>query len=172
MDGKDGVAEARSMAFPNAVIRVLSERIARDQQNPELLVQRGYAWQDAKNFKRAMADFERAIAIEPFCVSALAACGSLQYNAADYDRSIDYCSRAVGIEPENVAALCTRAAAYLKKGQPERALEGFERILRLAPGERGALQWRGIAKEALGDPEGAAKDFALSVALKAPLEPD
>ena len=33
------------------------------------------------------------------------------------------------------------------------------------------LHWRGVAKEALGDVEGAAKDFAMSVALKPPLEP-
>jgi tetratricopeptide (TPR) repeat protein len=150
----------------------LSERIARDPQNSELLVQRGYAWQDANEFKRAMADFERAIEIEPFCVSALAACGSLQYKLADYGLCINYCSRAIGIEPEHVAALCTRAAAYLKMGQPERALEGFERILNMAPGERGALQWRAVAKEVLGDVQGAAKDFALARALKPPLEPD
>jgi tetratricopeptide (TPR) repeat protein len=160
------------MAVVSNIIRELSERIAHDPQNPELLVQRGYAWQDAKDFKRAMADFERAIEVEPFCVSALAACGSLQYNMADYDLSIDYCSRAVGIEPEHVAALCTRAAAYLKKGQPERALEGFERVLNMAPGERGALLWRGVAKEVLGDVQGAAKDFAMARALKPPLEPD
>lgn len=160
------------MVAVNNVIRELSERIASDAQNPELLVQRGYAWQDAKDFKRAMMDFQRAIAIEPFCVNALAASGSLHYIEGDYDECIDFCSRAVGIEPENVAALCTRAAAYLQKGQPERALEGFERILHMAPGERGALLWRGVAKEVLGDVQGAAKDFALARALKPPLEPE
>ena len=160
------------MAVVSNIIRELSERIARDPQNPELLVQRGYAWQDAKDFNRAMADFSRAIEIEPFCVNALAASGSLRYIEGDYDLSVDFCSRAVGIEPNNVAALCTRAAAHLKLGRPERALEGFERILNMAPGERGALQWRGVAKEVLGDVQGAAKDFAMARALKPPLEPD
>ena len=93
------------MEYPNATILNLTALIERDPQNPELLVQRGYAWQDVKDFKRAMADFESAIAVEPFCVNALAACGSLSYIEGDYDSSVDFCSRAVGIEPDNVAAL-------------------------------------------------------------------
>jgi tetratricopeptide (TPR) repeat protein len=159
------------MATVSNTIRELSERIARDPQNAELLVQRGYAWQDAKEFGRAMADFERAVVVEPFCVNALAASANLRYNAGDYDGSIDDCSRAIGIEPDNVMALCTRAASYLQKGEPERALEGFDRVLKLASGERGALHWRGVARETLGDVEGAKRDFAKSQALKPPLEP-
>ena len=154
-----------------AIIRRLSELIEREPENAELLVQRGHAWQDAKEFRRAMADFERAVAVDPFCVSALAASANLRYNEGDYDGSIDDCSRAIGMEPDNVMALCTRAASYLQKGQPERALEGFDRVLNLAPGQRGALHWRGVAKEALGDVEGAKRDFAMSQALKPPLEP-
>jgi tetratricopeptide (TPR) repeat protein len=159
------------MAYPEAAIRRLNEQIERDPLNPELLVQRGHAWQDAKDLRRAMADFEHAVALDPFCVSALAASASLRYSEGDYDGSIDDSSRAIGMEPDNVIALCTRAAAYLKKGQPERALEGFDRVLKLAPGQRGALHWRGVAKEALGDVDGARQDFALSTALKPPLEP-
>jgi tetratricopeptide (TPR) repeat protein len=156
----------------NATIRRLNELIERNPENAEFLIQRGYAWQDAKDFGRAMADFERAVAIDPFCVNALAASANLRYKEGDYDGSIDDSSRAIGIEPDNVMALCTRAASYLQKGEPERALEGFEHVLKLTPGQRGALHWRGVAKEALGDVEGAQRDFALSTALKPPLMPD
>jgi tetratricopeptide (TPR) repeat protein len=153
-------------------IRRLNDLIARNPENADFLVQRGYAWQDVNDVARAMADFERAVAVEPFCVNALAASANLRYKEGDYDGSIDDSSRAIGIEPDNVMALCTRAASYLKKGEPERALEGFEHVLKLTPGQRGALHWRGVAKEALGDVEGAQRDFALSTALKPPLEPD
>ena len=156
----------------NATIRRLNELIERNPENAEFLVQRGYAWQDAKDFARAMADFVHAVAIDPFCVNALAASANLRYKMGDYDGSIDDSSRAIGIEPDNVMALCTRAASYLQKGEPERALEGFEHVLKLTPGQRGALHWRGVAKEALGDVEGAQRDFALSTALKPPLMPD
>src|SRR4029077_4244951 len=105
------------MAEVNNTIRRLSELIANDPSNAELLVQRGYVWQDVKDLRRAMMDFQRAIDVDPFCVNALAASGSLRYMQGDYDGSIDDCSRAIGMEPENVMALCTRAAAYLKKDQ-------------------------------------------------------
>jgi len=160
------------MEYPETAIARLDDLIAREPENPELYVQRGLVWQDARKFDRAMADFDRALELDSFCVSALAARARQLYNLRDFDGAIADCTRALMVEPSDVAILCTRAASYLQKGEHERALEGFDRVLQLSPGQRGALQWRGIAKEALGDVPGAEKDFAMSKALKPPLEPE
>ena len=145
----------------------LDALIKSDPDNPDLLVLRGIVIQftDRDN-TAAMADFDRAIALDPRCARAYSARAHLHNFYGDYDEAFEDANRALALDPDLYEAYGERAMVYLDKEDARRAIADFDRSLHLNPSQPGALYWRGVAKEMLGDLDGAQQDFAMCQALK------
>ena len=147
----------------------LTALIESDPDNPELYVLRGIAIQytDRAN-SEAMADFDRAIGLDPRCAQAYAARAHLHNFYGDYDEALEDANRALALDPSLYEAYRDRAMVYLDREEAAQAIADFDRSLKLKPGQPDALYWRGVAKEMLGDREGAQQDYAMHDALKPP----
>jgi tetratricopeptide (TPR) repeat protein len=147
----------------------LDALIEDDPHNPNLFVLRGVAIQytDRDN-REAMADFDRAIALDPRCADAYAARAHLHNFYGDYNEAFEDANRALELDPKLFEAYRERAMVYLDRENAAQAIADFDRSLQLRPGQPDTLYWRGVAKEMLGDLDGAQQDFAMTQALKPP----
>ena len=147
----------------------LDALIGRDSDHADLHVLRGIAIQytDRDN-SEAMADFDRALALDPRCASAYAARAHLHNFYGDHDEAIEDADRALALDPNLYEAYRERAMVYLDRENAAQAIADFDRSLQLKPGQPDALYWRGVAKEMLGDLDGAQQDLAMTQALKPP----
>jgi tetratricopeptide (TPR) repeat protein len=140
-----------------------------DRDNAELYVSRGIAIQlTDRNNSEAMADFDRAIALDPRCARAYAARAHLHNFYGDYGEALDDANRALALDPDLYEAYRERAMVYLDRQEAAAAIADFDRSLRLNPGQPDVPYWRGVAKEMLGDRDGAQRDFSMAQALKPP----
>ncbi len=79
-------------------------------------VERGNAWRGKRAFKRAMADFNHAIILDPKLASAYAGRGSVESDQGNLDAAITDFTRAIKLDQKIVAAYLDRAHVEKAKG--------------------------------------------------------
>jgi len=133
--------------------------------NADAYYNRGVAYCKVRNYMQAIADFDRAIEIDP------------EYSAAYYNRSLAYsklgnykqaiadCDRAVGINPKYAAAYYNRGLAYGKLGDHRQAISDFDRAIGINPEYADAYHNRGLADGKLGEHRQAIADFDRAIEI-------
>lgn len=122
-------------------------------------VSRGNAYSDLDIRDKAMADFDKAIQINPDDAYAYYNRGIEFTDSDDHDLAIRDYDRAIALEPDFPAAYNNRGLAYLHKGEFERAIADFTKSieqknpqLELPYGSRGHAYIRiGRYKDAIAD---------------------
>ena len=71
----------------------------------------------------AIAEYERAIALDPKFADALHGLAQAYYAKEDFDRTIETARRILEIEPEDILAWTTVSRAYQRKGMVPEAEE-------------------------------------------------
>ncbi len=94
-------------------------------------------------YDRAVAEFDRAIRIDPDYAAAFnnrcwarALLGALTEALADCDTSLR-------LRPESAAALDSRGFVHLRLNQPERAIADYDAALKMRPKSASSLYGRG-----------------------------
>jgi tetratricopeptide (TPR) repeat protein len=151
---------------------------------------RGRALLEQRNYQAAVADFERAIALDPdgdaarksrkACAAALleqgtAALekarleqGTAALKKADYDHAIELFNRAGAYDPTDARIFGRRAAAQKGKGEWDQAIRDYTAAI---DKERsGAVRadycvWRGMVYQQTGQLDKALADFSKAVSL-------
>ncbi|MGD0232681.1 MAG: tetratricopeptide repeat protein [Syntrophorhabdales bacterium] len=120
---------------------------------------RGAAYEAHGDHGQAIADYDRAIGINPAYAracynrgNAYAALGNQKQAIADYDR-------AIGINPAYALAYYNRGNAYAALGTYDRAIADYGRAIECSPGLELAYNNRGNAYAALGDRKRAIEDY-------------
>ncbi len=97
------------------------------------LTSRGLAREEKGDVKRAMADYDEAIRLDPRSANVRLFRSSLFRNAANYDRAIEDLSEAIRIDPGVALFYTRRGMSYYAKHDYQRAIADFTESLRLSP---------------------------------------
>jgi tetratricopeptide (TPR) repeat protein len=120
----------------------------------------------AHNVKAALANYDKAITLNPECVDAYIRKGVTLQNDKRIEEATEYFNRAVEISPVNAKALLNRGRNRLLRGFVEDAVGDLTRATSLNPGNARAHDWLGEALLAWGKPEEAAVQKRLAQQLK------
>ena len=102
---------------------------------------RGRAYYEWGRYDNAVADYDKAIAIDPDNVSAyidrgnahLANHRSFEGGEENYDRALADYEEAISLSPENAVAYYNRGLAFQGKDDYARAIADYDRAIELAP---------------------------------------
>ena len=126
---------------------------------------RGVAYYMKQAFDRAIADFDKAIQLDPPNVQSLKN-RALSYAAKnDHARAIADYTQALVLDPNDASAHASRAASYAASGDDERAIADYDNSIKLDPTNAAALTGRGLASYRRRQFDHAIDDFAAAIAL-------
>jgi tetratricopeptide (TPR) repeat protein len=112
----------------------------------------GRACFDKGEIDRAIADYDKAIALNPNIATAYANRGLAYRKKGEVDR-------AIALDPEDAAAYFNRGLAHESKGEVDRAIADYSKAIEVNPKYAKAYSNRGIAYEKKGDKEQAIADY-------------
>ena len=146
-------------------ITLCDHTLAVTSHNSVIHQSRGFGYYSLGDYARAIADFDRAIEIDPGSASAYYNRG-IVYNAMrDYARAIADFDRAIEIDPGRANVYNNRGVAYEALGDYGRATTDFNRAIALDPGYSNAYYNRGVANNSLRNYEQAITDSDRAIAL-------
>jgi len=151
-----------------------------------LLLLRGIAYFDKRDYESAIQDFDRSISLDPRLEKTWWFRGRARVAKRDAEHAIQDYSQAIVLAPDDVEALYDRGNAYLKisgpitshtdtegnrhirLGSPDypKAIQDFSRILQLQPNSENALWARAEAYQSADDYDHAIGDWGQIIALK------
>ncbi|WP_063856602.1 ATP-binding protein [Kitasatospora griseola] len=114
---------------------------------------------------QALADFDRAVELDPDRPEALHSRARSLIAAERYEQALVDLDRAVELDPDFAAAFATRGDTKRLTGRAQDALADLDRAVELDPGRRWALGSRGRTFQDLGRHEEALADFDRAVEL-------
>lgn len=97
------------------------------------------------NYSRAIEYYDKALAVEPNYVSALANKGLALNSLERYDEAIEDFDKALAVEPDKVRALSGKGTALRNLGNYTEAIEYYDRALAVEPDYRPALYGKRLA---------------------------
>jgi tetratricopeptide (TPR) repeat protein len=150
---------------PDLQIKACTIEIRRGGNVAWAYTNRGNAYFAKGNNDRAVAEYSKAIEIDPRSALAYGTRGMVHSIQNENDRAIADYNKAIERDPKNAVFYNNRAWAYFKSGNAAQGLPDAENALELQPDYARALDTRGSIFEALGRREEAIADFrhALSV---------
>ncbi len=125
---------------------------------------RGNAYDYLEKFAEAIADYDRAIAIEPQAIYYYNR-GNAYQDLDQYETAIADYDRALQLDPQFASVYNNRGFAYYDLGQYETAIADYDRALQLDPDEVFAYNNRGNAYANLGQYERAIGDYDRAIEL-------
>jgi tetratricopeptide (TPR) repeat protein len=120
---------------------------------------RGVAYAAKNAYDKAIADFNRALELDPNFASALCNRGEMLRLKGDYEGAFADFTQALKVDPKHAPALVNRGRVYRVKGRIDRALQDFTQANRLDPKSADALINRGNAFTDKGEFDRAITDY-------------
>src|SRR5262249_6413416 len=103
-------------------------------------VLRGNAYVQMKELERALADYGRAIELNPKFADAFYFRGQVYRASKDLDRALSDFNQAIALNPRFANYFVHRGEAVRPKGEPDRALADLDKALALAPDNKQAQE--------------------------------
>jgi lipoprotein NlpI len=103
------------------------------QLSARQLFERGVAHAKADRFDEAIADHERALAVEPAYAQAARGIGDARYNKKEYAAAVAAYTRAIELDPTYAYVYSIRGAAHRQLGQYGAAMADHDRAVGLGP---------------------------------------
>ena len=126
---------------------------------------RGIAYESKGEVERAIADYNKAIALDPKFAKAYTNRGIAYKNKGEFDRAIADYNKAIAHDPKFATAYTNRGVAYRKKGEVDRAIADFTKAIALNPKSAAAYTNRGIAYKNKGEFDRAIADFRKALEI-------
>jgi Tfp pilus assembly protein PilF len=114
----------------------------------------------------AIADYTKAIELEPNNFRAYDNRGVLKQAKGDMDGAIADYSKAIELKPDLANAFYNRGNAKVTKGDLDGGIADCTKAIELKPDLANAFYCRSHAKQAKGDWDGAIADFTKAIGLK------
>jgi len=114
----------------------------------------------------ALAEFDLALAADPYNVQALYGRGLIYQAQGQHQQAIDDFTSASGLSPQKVEPLLGRATSYLALDKPKQAATDLDEAVQADPSSAPAWSARGQAYERLGDKAKAAASYNRALALR------
>jgi lipoprotein NlpI len=130
-----------------------------------IYVARGNAYYEKREYGRAIADFTRAIELNPNAEQAYNNRGNAYDAKGEYEKAIDDYSHAIELDPKSQRAYNNRGTAYTAMGEFARAIADFNRAIKLDPAYAQAYSNRGDTYKAKGEYDRAIADYNRAIEL-------
>ena len=117
---------------------------------------RGLARSKSGQKEAAVADYEKALSLDPRRADALNNLGNLLQELERHEEALAVLDRAAALSPDNASLHANRAASLLRLERPEEALDACDRALALDPKEPVALYNKACALARMGNLDDAA----------------
>jgi tetratricopeptide (TPR) repeat protein len=129
------------------------------------LEERGANHRTNGRYEEALADFDRAIELDPEDDWAIISRGQTHRTMGRYAEALADFDRAIELEPESGWAIISRGETYEAMGRYAEALADFDRAIELEPESGWAIANRGETYEAMGRYAEALADFDRAIEL-------
>jgi tetratricopeptide (TPR) repeat protein len=130
------------------------------------LLRRAKAWEALKDTRKALADFDEAVKLQPDAAKVIAGRGSLEMRMGMDKEALDDLTRAVRMAPRDAEILVARASFYSRKEKVQLALQDYDAAIEADPAAGEAYNGRGALRaNAFGDLDKALLDVLKAVDL-------
>jgi Tfp pilus assembly protein PilF len=116
--------------------------------------------------EEALAEFDHAIALDPYNAQALYSRGLLHQGEKQHQLAIDDFTAANGLTPQRAEPLLARAVSYLALDKIKEAAADLDEAAQADPQNAQIWTTRGIAYERLGDKTKAAGSYSRAINLR------
>jgi tetratricopeptide (TPR) repeat protein len=127
---------------------------------------RGQALARSGKADEALAEFERALALDPYNVQALYGRGLIHQGEKKHQQAIEDFSAANGLKPQQIEPLLARANSYLALDKAKEAAADLDEAVQADPNNAPAWSARGVTYERLGDKARASASYSRALALR------
>ena len=127
---------------------------------------RGQALAKSGNNEEALAEFERALALDPYNVRALYGRGLIRQAEREHQQAIEDFTAANGLSPQKAEPLLARANSYFALDKSKEAMADLDEAVQADPNSSLAWSSRGAAYERSGDKTNASASYARALALR------
>jgi tetratricopeptide (TPR) repeat protein len=141
-----------------------ASRLSPDGKNEEIYRFRGWTRLEMEDFDGAIADFTKAVSIEPRDIVSLGNRGLAFLRNAEFRKAIVDADQAIKLDKSFAAAWFIRGQAWSGLGEVKRAIADLDEYVRLDPKESGYV-FRGAVHRELGQRKEAIADFREAVRL-------
>jgi Tfp pilus assembly protein PilF len=141
----------------------ISEQSVSDAQG---YTTRGQAFAKSGKTEEALAEFDRALALDPYNVQALYGRGLIYQGGKQHQQAIEDFTAANGLKPQQVEPLLARATSYLAIDKPGEAASDLDEAVLADPNSAQAWTARGVTYEQLGDKAKASASYGRALALR------
>ncbi|MFC9931484.1 tetratricopeptide repeat protein [Streptomyces sp. NPDC127190] len=125
---------------------------------------RGEIFHAGEDYDHALAEFDRAVALDPGQARTYTVRALTRANVGDVEAALADLDRAVELDPEDAASLGFRGEHRRRAGRYEEALADLDRALRLDPALTLARATRGALRHVLGQDDLALTDLDRALA--------
>jgi len=126
---------------------------------PEAYNNRGAVYAGLRQYDRALADYDRALAIDPDFSRALNNRGAAFQRIGDFEKARADFDRAVGLDPKNADVYYNRGNLYMAMEDYKSAIRDYTAAVELNPLHREARNNRGNAYCRAGDYDSGLADY-------------
>ena len=118
-----------------------------------------------RDFHGAIADYSRAIELNPNYAEAYFFRGGTKFVQRDYRGAIADYGRVIELNPDNAQAYFLRGDTKVMLGDHDGAIADYDRVIELNPDDAEAYYNRGVTKRDLGDYEGAIANYGRAIEI-------
>lgn len=147
-------------------IKLYTEHLVLNPSNVIALYNRGRAYEENKEFEKALADFEKVLEIDQGHVQAnLSMAMDLYFRQNDYANSVKYLNNAVDRDKNNAKAYTLRGKAYQRLGDANKAEKDFNTAINVNASYADAYYAKANLKYVMGNKDEACGLFRQADAL-------
>jgi len=118
-----------------------------------------------EKYEKAIAEFTKAIKLDPDYADAYSNRGGAYAAIEQYDLAIADYNKAIELDPEDADAYMYRGWAYTDIGQYDLAIADYNKAIELDPEDADAYYWRGAAYADTGQYDLAIADYNKAIEL-------
>ena len=141
----------------------ISARSVNDSQG---YASRGQVLARSGKKEEALAEFDRALALDPYNVQALYGRALIYQGEKQHQQAIADFTAANGLSPQKVEPLLGRATSYLALDKAREATADLDEAVQADPNSANAWSARGQAYERLGDKAKAAESYGRALNIR------
>lgn len=166
----DAAIAAENRGDLDAAIGLYTSAVRSGELSPRELAMahnnRGIVHHRQRHLERAVADFDRAIALLPDLATAYRNRGAVRATLGRHDGAIADYTKVITLNPEDAAAYYRRGVLYQAQSRHQKAVADFTLTIGFLPEHARAYAGRGLAHENLGRREEAIADYRKALELK------
>jgi len=158
-----GSGQGKAAACRREADHNISARSVNDSQG---YASRGQVLARSGKTEEALAEFDRALALDPYNVQALYGRALIYQGEKQHQQAIADFTAANGLSPQKVEPLLGRATSYLALDKTREATADLDEAVQADPNSANAWSARGQAYERLGDKAKAAESYGRALNIR------